>query len=120
MKKIFKISSTLILFLAVIPLLAGWVTTLLWNSILTAACGFAEIGLWQGVGIFILGQILSVGFVIGSFFVFGSLHRITSHHGGEIGRHWHNMTEEERREFIERRAKFGFHHHHQPSGDATK
>lgn len=121
MKKFVKTLVVIFLFFVAIPLAAGFATTLLWNNILTSACGFSAIGIWQGVGIFMLGQILSAGFVLGGFFTVGSIHHIMGHRGGKFGRHWHNMTDEERRAFIERRAKFGFrHHHNQSNGDAAE
>lgn len=120
MKKIAKAIASLILFFVAIPLLAGVATTALWNNILTSACGFAAIGVWQGVGMFILGQILSGGFVLGCFFAFGSIHHIAGHPGRGLKRHWHDMTEEQRREFIEQRARFGFHHHNRKADDGEK
>ncbi len=118
MKKASKIIATLLLFLVAIPFSLGYATTLLWNHILIPACGFSAITLLQGVGIFVLGQLLSGGFVLGCFFVAGSIHHIIGHHGGKMGRHWHNMTDEERREFFERRAKFGFRHSQAPGNGA--
>ncbi len=123
MKKIVKILATILVFFVAFPLLAGFVTTILWNNILTAVCGFSVINLWQSVGIFILGQILSGGFILGCFFVMGSIHHAMGHTRGGLKHHWHNMTEEERKVFIERRTTFGFnhfHHNHQKDGDAAE
>lgn len=120
MKKIVKVIATILMFLVAIPLLAGFATMTLWNNILSAACGFSIIDLWQGVGIFILGQLLSAGFILGCFFAVGSIHHFMGHPRGELRHHWHNMTEEERREFLERRATFGFRHNHQNNGDAEE
>lgn len=120
MKKIIKVIATILVFLVAIPLLVGFATMILWNNILTTACGFSIINLWQGVGIFILGQLLSGGFILGCFFAVGCIHRINVPHRGGLRHHWHNMTEEERREFIERRASFGFRHNHQNNGDAEE
>lgn len=104
MKKLIKTIITLVAFFAVIPAIASLAITALWNSTLVAACGFMEIGFWHGVGMFLLGQILSGGFVLALFLVGGSIHKICHHdadwHGG-----WHKMTDEQRREFIERRRK---------------
>lgn len=120
MKKIIKALATTFVFFIAIPLIAGLAITALWNNILTTACGFSVISLWQGAGLFILGQILSGGFVLGCFLVAASIHRIMGHHGGGLKHHWNNMTEEEQREFIEKRAKFGFHHHHRKAEDGEE
>lgn len=120
MKKIVQILATMLVFFVAIPLLAGCATTTLWNNILTSACGFSIINLWQGVGIFLLGQILSGGFILGCFFAVGCIRHIMGRPRGELKHHWHNMTDEERKAFIERRAKFGFRHNHQKDGDATE
>lgn len=120
MKRILKVLATILMFFVAVPLLAGFATTTLWNNILTSACGFNVINIWQGVGIFILGQILSGGFVLGGFFAVGSLHHAIGHSGGKLKHHWHNMTDEERKAFIDRRATFGFRHRHQKDGDAAE
>ncbi len=120
MKKIVKATAAILMFFVAIPLLAGLATTGLWNSILTTACGFSSIGLWQGVGLFILGQILSGGFILGCFFVGGSIHHMIGHRNGDLRHHWHNMTDEERKAFIERRTKFGFRHNHHDHDDASE
>ena len=120
MKKIVKILATILVFFVAIPLLVGFATTALWNNILTSACGFSIINLWQGVGIFILGQMLSGGFIFGCCFAVGSIHHILGHPRGELKHHWHNMTDEERKAFIERRASFGFRHNHQKDGNVSE
>ncbi len=120
MKRIVKKLAALLTFPVAIPLLAGLATKALWNSILIPACGFSAIGLWQGVGIFILCQILSGGFFFGCFFIAASIHHVAEHPRGGVGHHWHNMTDEERREFIKRRAGFDFRNNGQNNGDATE
>lgn len=120
MKKTAKILCNLFLLIVVVPLVAGWATMSLWNCILTSVCGFASIGLWQGVGLFVLGQILSGGFILGCFLVMGALHHAVGHRRrGDLGSHWHNMTDEERRAFIERRGRFGFRHNHSGNEDVA-
>ncbi|MDE6392177.1 MAG: hypothetical protein K2L59_02760 [Muribaculaceae bacterium] len=105
--KIFRLFATLIALVAV-PALAGLAVMALWNSIIAAVCGFAAITFFQGVGIFILGQILSSGFIIAMLFGFGSLHAVM-HPRGSWKNHWHAMSDDERREFIRRRREmFGF------------
>lgn len=121
MKKIIKTIATLLTFIAVIPAIAGGAITFLWNSILTNVCGFASICFWQGVGLFFLGQIMTGGFVFALFLIGGSIHKIF-HHDTDWHSHWHNMTKEQRHEFIERRyrAHFGFRNHKTPDADAAE
>lgn len=108
MKKASKIFFTLIVLMA-IPALAGLGIQFLWNGIITGACGFAAITFWQSVGLFLLGQLLSGGFILALFIGFWSLHAIMNPRG-DLHAHWHNMTDEERRNFIlRRREHFGFH-----------
>ena len=107
MKRTFKIFATLLVLIA-IPALAGLGIMALWNGVVTTICGFTYITFFQSVGLFLLGQILSSGFIIPLFLGFGSLHAIR-HHRGDWRDHWHKMSDEERREFIQRRREmFGF------------
>lgn len=121
MKKAIKTIVILLLFLLAFPSLAGVAVTALWNNILPAICGFATITFLQGVGLFILGQILTGGFLLALFFIGGGIHAL-GHHHGEWKSHWHNMTDEQRREFIDRRRHehFGFRNHQNKNGDATE
>lgn len=120
MKKAIKTITILLTFLVGIPAAAGLALTVLWNNILTAACGFSTIGIWQGIGIFLTGQILSGGFVIGLLITGASLHKVFHHHG-EWHTHWHAMTDEQRREFIERRRRYpGFGNHAKEGHNAAE
>lgn len=109
MKKTAKTFFALLVVLGVVPAVAGLGITALWNGILPTACGFAAIGFWQGVGLFFLGQLLSGGFLLGLFLLGGCFHAI-GHPRADWRGHWHNMTDEQRREFIQRRHRehFGF------------
>lgn len=108
------------MFAAVVPALAGLAVTALWNNVVVAACGFAAIGFWEGVGLFVFGQILTGGFVLGLFMLGGSVHAIGHHDRGDWGRHWHKMSDEQRAEFINRRrARFGFRESSQADGDGA-
>lgn len=108
MKKTVKTIFLILLIAAIIPALASLAITALWNSVLTAACGFAAISFWQGIGLFLLGQILSGGFIIAIFAIGGGLHRIFHDHDHDWHSHWHNMSAQQRREFIERRRSEHF------------
>lgn len=110
MRKTVKIIVTLLLFIVVFPTLAGFAVMALWNNIMPLVCGFSTITLWQSVGMFIMGQLISGGAFIMLLFFCGGLHTLFHHHG-EWDTHWHSMTNEQRRLFIEqrRREHFGFH-----------
>lgn len=109
MKKTVKTLVFVLLFLVVFPALAGIAVMFLWNSIIPVVCGFSAITFWQGVGLFLIGQILTGGILFALFFVLAGIHAVT-HHRGELRNHWHGMTDEQRHEFIERRRRehFGF------------
>lgn len=102
MKKAAKTIVSLLLFLAVLPGLAGLAVTALWNSLIPSLCGFAAISFWQGVGLFFLGQFLTGGFLLVMILGIGGLHAIF-HHPDELKAHLHFMTGDQRREFINRR-----------------
>ncbi|MDE5947784.1 MAG: hypothetical protein K2G86_03215 [Prevotella sp.] len=103
MKKVAKIFMAMIVFVT-IPAVAGLGIMALWNSLVTSICGFAAITFWQSIGFFLLGQLLSGGFLIMLFVLLGMIHSINHHHG-DWHDHWHKMSDEERREFIFRRRK---------------
>ena len=108
MKKVIKIFLMLIL-LAGVPALAALGIEALWNGIVVPVCGFSVIGFGEGLGLFFLGQLLSGGFLFALFLLFGGLHSIV-HHRHDWHNRWHNMTDEQRREFILRRRElFGSH-----------
>lgn len=104
MKKAIKTLVILILFFVVFPSLAGVAIMALWNNIMPAVCGFAVITFWQGIELFLLGQILTGGILLALFLVGGGIHALHHHHGTWRS-HWHDMTGEQRREFIERRRR---------------
>ena len=114
MKKIFAS-----LFMVIgIPALAGWLIMLLWNGIVPGLCGAHEVDYIESIGLFFLGQLLSGGFVIGIFMIGGILHHF-GHHRHTIHGHWHTMTPEQQREFIERRrAWFGHMHNDEKNHNA--
>lgn len=92
-----------------IPSLAAWLITLLWNPILPSLCGFASIGFWQALGLFFIGQLLTVFGIFGVIFVGATMHHLKFHSNHRLHDHWHRMTDEQKKEFMaERRARFGF------------
>lgn len=112
MKKTIKALAILAAWIAIVPAGAGYGIMWLWNNLLPAICGFTAISFLQGVGLFFLGQLLSAGFMVGLFLLGGSLHASFhhSHHN-----HWHEMSEEQRREFIEQRRRWFEMRHHDKS-----
>lgn len=121
MKTTVKTIVILLLFVIVFPTLAGLIVTALWNGIIPAVCGFTTITFWQGVGLFLIGQILTGGVLLAFFLIGASFHAV-GHHHGEWSGHWHNMTDEQRREFIERRRRehFGFRNRKTGGEDAAE
>lgn len=111
MIKTFRIILLLLLFFAVVPAVASVAITALWNALAVPVCGFAAIGFWQGLGFFLLGQLLTGGFALGIFLLGSGIH-VAAHHIGGVRGHLHGMTDEQRREFINaRRAHFSRHFH---------
>lgn len=84
-------------------------------------CGFATLTFCESVGMFFLGQILTGGGIIALVLLWGGLHAL-SHHKGDWHGHWHKMTDEQRREFIERRRRehFGFYNRQNKREDAAE
>lgn len=89
-----------IVILAVVP----FIVMLLWNILIPSILGLSAISYWQALGLFVLCRILFGGFRFGG----GRPHGF--HHMGDnpIHEKWKNMTDQERREFIEKRRRFGF------------
>ena len=116
MKKLFKFVLFLFVWAVVIPSVAGCGIMWLWNLLLPSLCGFATIGFVEAVGLFFLGQLLSAGFVAGVMLLGAVFHACSIHPHHHHG-HWHEMTDEQRREFFERRRQwFDMMHQHKSAG----
>ncbi|MBJ2187304.1 MAG: hypothetical protein JFR41_01540 [Muribaculaceae bacterium] len=102
MKRIAKAIILLILWACAIPGAASAIVMLLWNSIVTATCGFAAIGFWQAAGLFVLGQLLSAGFILGFFLLGAGIHAVIHHDAHRLHSHWHRMSDEQRKQFFNR------------------
>ena len=80
------------------------IVMLLWNWLMPAIFGLTAINIWQALGLFALGRIL--------FGSFGPLSKARMMHGrmhkNQVFKEWIKMSPEQRREFIEKRRKFGF------------
>jgi len=87
----------LIFIIAAIAAFAA-VTMLLWNWLMPAIFGLPLLTYWQAAGVLVLARLLFGGF---------------GHHGGHHGlkrnhkfrEKWQNMTEEERKAFMEKQAR---------------
>lgn len=79
----------------------GAITMLLWNALIPAIFGGIEITYWQAVGLLILGRLL-----LGGFGRWHS-HAHHAHHHFTRDRHipLHNMSMDERKEFIRNRFR---------------
>ena len=84
---------------------------LLWNWLMPTIFGLTVINFWQAVGLFALARILFGGF---RFFDKARMMHARMHDesGNRIHKKWNTMSAEQRREFIEKRRKFGFRHPH--------
>jgi len=98
-RRIFKWKWPLIPIVMGVVVLAGFsgAVMLLWNWLIPPIFGLISINYWQAAGLFVLARIL-VGHFGG-----GHRHRF----GGEnhIHERWHNMSAEQREEFIKRRKE---------------
>ncbi|MDR2084197.1 MAG: hypothetical protein LBP67_04305 [Bacteroidales bacterium] len=81
---------------------------LLWNWLMPSIFGLITINFWQALGIFILARILFSSFGGGKMHMGKMMGH--NHHFNPIHEKWAKMTPEQRKEFIEKRRKFGFGH----------
>ena len=76
----------------------GAIVMLLWNFVVPGVLGLAAINFWQALALFVLARIF-----------FGGRRRMP---GGKEGNpfraKWEKMSPEERKDFINKRKKFGF------------
>lgn len=91
-----------------IPAAASGAIMGLWNGIMPQLFGLAAIGFWQALGLFLLSQLLTGGFVFGLFLLAAALHTIGHHHNSAAHERWMRMTDEQRAELIRRRMS-GFY-----------
>ncbi|NGF55527.1 hypothetical protein G5B35_22120 [Parapusillimonas sp. SGNA-6] len=98
MKKGIKIAVMCAIALATV----GAVVMLLWNALITDIFGLTEINFWQALGLFLLSRIL-----LGRF-GFGGNRMMMHEKRNAIREKWMKMSPEQRKEFINKRRKFGF------------
>ena len=88
------------------------IVMLLWNWLMPAIFGLTAINFWQALGLFALTRILFSSFRV---FEKARMMHTRMHHdacGNPIHKKWMTMSAEQRKEFIEKRRKFGFGHPH--------
>jgi hypothetical protein len=74
----------IIVCVAIMAALVGWVLMLLWNNVLAQVINVAQINFWQAMGLLVLSKILFSGFGRKSW----------GHGGGRWGRDWKEKWEE--------------------------
>jgi hypothetical protein len=94
-------------FLLIIAAISA-IVMLLWNWLMPALFGLITINFWQALGLFVLAKILFGGWGLNKEDIMR--HAMHHHHlhGNPIHKEWMKMTPEQRKEFIDKRRKFGF------------
>lgn len=82
------------------------VIMLLWNLLIPDIFGLTTLNFWQALGLFVLARLLFGRF--GGGHGRGCRPGFETMKGGQMSAKWANMTEEQRKEFICKRRKFGF------------
>jgi hypothetical protein len=109
MNKWFNKFRSLGIFIVIAAAAFSAVTMLLWNALMPELFGLPVLNYWQAVGILLLARILFGG-AGGKRFMPGRMDHAGRgcHHGNPLREKWMNMTEEERKAFIEKEK--AFHH----------
>jgi hypothetical protein len=79
---------------------------LIWNWLMPVIFGLVTINFWQALGLLVLARLLFGGIGHG-FWKRGRMHDMGEN---PIHKRWRHMTLEQRKEFINKRRKFGFGH----------
>ena len=82
----------------------GVVVMLLWNALLPEIFGLPALNYWQAAGILLLSRILFGGLEHGHGNRRNGLGPLS--HGNKLREKWFHMTDEERKEFIEKERDF--------------
>ena len=106
MKRIFKSFFAFAIWGGAIPAAAGAAIMWLWNVLVVPACGFEPLNWLAAVGFFALGQLLTGGFILGIFLLGAISHGIWHGHHPHHRSHWHNLTPEQKKDFLEQRRRF--------------
>lgn len=81
----------------------GLAVMLLWNWLMPAIFGLVTINYLQALGLVVLSRIFFGGF--------GGRGGFLGHRENPIHKRWRQMTPEQRKEFVEKRRRFGMHRH---------
>ena len=101
--KIFKLFGAILL-LSAFAAVGALIVKALWNAVIPQTTGFAVIGFWQALGLLTLGLTLSGGMLVPVMMLLHTLHPEHRRRRQELKRHWHNMSEEQRRAFLAARG----------------
>ena len=105
----FRFAGTIIM-LAMIAVF-GALVMLLWNALMPSLFGLPALNYWQAAGILLLVRILFGG--LGGGLSRRGIHRAETQfrgHANRLRERWMNMSEDERKEFLEKEKDFaGFH-----------
>lgn len=115
MKK--KLIAFIIVWAVAIPALAGGAIMLLWNWLMPNVAEAAPIGFLQSAGLFLLGQVLSGGFIFGLLLLAIGGHVICFHHNHRSMERWRRMSPEQRRAAMSKRMA-GFRNMRYAGGNA--
>ena len=111
MKNIFRFRFAGALIMFVMLAVFGFVVMLLWNGIMPGLFGFPALNYWRAIGILLLARILFGG--LGPGFFRHNDQRNNSRFRGQSNKlreKWMNMSEEERKEFIEKEKDYMMYH----------
>ena len=103
MRNIFKFRFAGILIILTMIAVFGAAVMLLWNALLPELFGLPVLNYWQAAGLLLLARILAGGLTSNFGHHYG--HRNGSHfrgQGNELREKWMNMSDEMRKEFMER------------------
>jgi ABC-type multidrug transport system fused ATPase/permease subunit len=103
--------------LVFLALIAGFsfVAMLIWNAIIPGLFSLPLLNYWQALGLVVLFRIFTGRFGHGLF----HRHGHGFHHGNRLREKWRNMSEEERKAFIEQEKEFRNFFHGRFSGPET-
>jgi len=103
MRNIFKFRFAGVIIMLVMFAVFGVVVMLLWNGILPGLFGFPALNYWRAIGILYLARILFGGFGHGFAWHGGRRDNpLFRGQGNELREKWMNMSDDERKEFMER------------------
>ena len=102
-KRLFIISLFWVLAIAAF----GAIVMLLWNFVVPGVLGLATINFWQALALFVLARIFFGGFPGRGAFP-GRRRMPDGKEGNPFRAKWEKMSPEERKDFINKRKKFGF------------